>query len=285
MHFPSESNQVDRNFYLPHFSTDTQYSLKPGDHPRISLNLGLGDDFDVSFDEALRRGVGGEEMPLPHEALRVLSEAKENLDMRMSGKQGRKGSIGMGLFKETRAAIDKERRKRDVLLEEKEEEDSPKDVKTPKRAATPHRRRTSSPPISPISPTPVRAIPIPSSNRIDQVRDELDSPLTSAGIRIVSSPLLDRESTRQNSDADDSDWTTASEVSFSSLSMSEDEDVTGATTVDDLEMEEPTEGDDDEERMRVPLQPFNHAVGGHSSIYKFTRRAVCKVSHLSGSQR
>jgi len=29
--------------------------------------------------------------------------------------------------------------------------------------------------------------------------------------------------------------------------------------------------------MTVPLQPFNHAVGGHSLIYKFTRRAVCKV--------
>ncbi|EIW66408.1 hypothetical protein TREMEDRAFT_35090, partial [Tremella mesenterica DSM 1558] len=28
--------------------------------------------------------------------------------------------------------------------------------------------------------------------------------------------------------------------------------------------------------MTVPLKPFSHAVGGHSAIYKFTRRAVCK---------
>lgn len=30
--------------------------------------------------------------------------------------------------------------------------------------------------------------------------------------------------------------------------------------------------------MTIPLQPFNNKVGGHSEIYKFTRRAVCKVS-------
>ncbi|KAI5451481.1 inositol polyphosphate kinase kcs1, variant 2 [Naganishia albida] len=28
--------------------------------------------------------------------------------------------------------------------------------------------------------------------------------------------------------------------------------------------------------MTIPLQPFNNKVGGHSEIYKFTRRAVCK---------
>lgn len=28
----------------------------------------------------------------------------------------------------------------------------------------------------------------------------------------------------------------------------------------------------------VPLRPFRNQVGGHSAIYKFTRRAVCKVS-------
>jgi hypothetical protein len=39
----------------------------------------------------------------------------------------------------------------------------------------------------------------------------------------------------------------------------------------------------EEDRMTVPLQPFNHAVGGHSSIYKFTRRAVCKVSNAKSS--
>ena len=40
-----------------------------------------------------------------------------------------------------------------------------------------------------------------------------------------------------------------------------------------------TYGSEEEgESLTVPLQPFDHAVGGHSSIYKFTRRAVCKVS-------
>jgi hypothetical protein len=27
----------------------------------------------------------------------------------------------------------------------------------------------------------------------------------------------------------------------------------------------------------IPLRPFRNQVGGHSSIYKFTKRAVCKV--------
>lgn len=33
--------------------------------------------------------------------------------------------------------------------------------------------------------------------------------------------------------------------------------------------------------MTIPLQPFNNKVGGHSEIYKFTRRAVCKVRSIS----
>lgn len=38
--------------------------------------------------------------------------------------------------------------------------------------------------------------------------------------------------------------------------------------------------DDQEDVMTVPLQPFRNKVGGHSEIYKFTRRAVCKVCFL-----
>jgi hypothetical protein len=30
----------------------------------------------------------------------------------------------------------------------------------------------------------------------------------------------------------------------------------------------------------VPLKPFRNQVGGHSAIYKFTKRAVCKVSSI-----
>jgi hypothetical protein len=38
-------------------------------------------------------------------------------------------------------------------------------------------------------------------------------------------------------------------------------------------------------RMTVPLQPFKNKVGGHSEIYKFTRRAVCKVRIEMWSRR
>lgn len=31
----------------------------------------------------------------------------------------------------------------------------------------------------------------------------------------------------------------------------------------------------------IPLRPFRNQVGGHSAIYKFTKRAVCKVSNFS----
>jgi len=30
----------------------------------------------------------------------------------------------------------------------------------------------------------------------------------------------------------------------------------------------------------IPLRPFRNQVGGHTSIYKFTKRAVCKVGTI-----
>lgn len=33
----------------------------------------------------------------------------------------------------------------------------------------------------------------------------------------------------------------------------------------------------------IPLRPFRNQVGGHSAIYKFTRRAVCKVCSFASS--
>ena len=278
-HVPSLPS-LDRNFYLPHFSTDTQYSL-PDDpsKPKVALELGLGDDFDLSFGEAMRRGVGGEEMPLPQEAMRVLNEAKENLDKRVNGKQGRKGSIGMGLFKETRAAQAVKDLgagwKGQTVLEEEEPE--------PTKKTTPKKQRKASRDSlkSPSSPTPVKRGSIVDSVRRLQLDERVstDDEVTSAGIQIVSSPFLSREVTRQTSD-DESDWTTTSEISLSSLAISDDEeDLTrGTGYTEDDEQAVVTEGSGDEERMTVPLQPFDHAVGGHSSIYKFTRRAVCKVS-------
>ena len=32
--------------------------------------------------------------------------------------------------------------------------------------------------------------------------------------------------------------------------------------------------------LHIPLRPFRNKVGGHASMYKFTRRAVCKVSAI-----
>jgi hypothetical protein len=34
------------------------------------------------------------------------------------------------------------------------------------------------------------------------------------------------------------------------------------------------------ELPHIPLRPFRNQVGGHSAIYKFTKRAVCKVRHI-----
>jgi inositol-hexakisphosphate kinase len=84
---------------------------------------------------------------------------------------------------------------------------------------------------------------------------------------------------------DDSSWASISSESSSSTSS------TGSQSDTESDAEQGAEGiqegvagnalatstEDEEEPITVPLQPFNHAVGGHSSIYKFTRRAVCKV--------
>lgn len=75
----------------------------------------------------------------------------------------------------------------------------------------------------------------------------------------------------EENDEDDSGWTTTDTESFTS-----DPEEGGRDWLSGDEYGE-EDGEDEEDRMTVPLQPFNHAVGGHSSIYKFTRRAVCKV--------
>ncbi|ORY30041.1 hypothetical protein BCR39DRAFT_558862 [Naematelia encephala] len=268
LHFPSETTGIDQNFYLPHFSLDREYSLKPDSslhtrhgHP-VNLELGLGDDFDASFGEALRRGASGEELPLPKEALRALSEAKENLDASVLSKSARKGSIGMGLFRESRGAVirkmDKER------LEEVIEEVVP----------------TSSSPMRVASPTGMRPIPLPPRSQTRTMSEDNLSEATSASIQIVSSPRRRRRSSQttgshlhdaiEGSDPeDDSGWTSSSTGSFTDI----DKDELSPTDVEDQGQESETT---EEEKLTVPLQPFGHAVGGHSSIYQFTRRAVCK---------
>ncbi|WVF71825.1 hypothetical protein IAT40_006634 [Kwoniella sp. CBS 6097] len=355
LHYPSNGPNPGRSFFLPHYSTDTQYSLKPrSTSAGLPLDLGLGGDFDVSFGEAIRRGAGNEEMPLPREALRVLSEAKENLGLGSGSKQGRKGSMGMGLFKESRAAAtvkrgasyrseegDKDKGKdkeREYAISEEEAGEVPQPQARPhsrgkkdsqtrsrSRAATGsskgsvlpstsfptgsshHIRYPPDAEISPSSsvPTTPAAMPIRGLSRRRQelmeeaADDEGDVPVGIA----ISSPLLrnlsrspnianaaatsnqasphqgsqglyqggsDEEAVDDQDDQDedeDSGWTTTSTESLSGSG----EEATGWSTE---EGEQGGQGED--EALTVPLQPFNHAVGGHSSIYKFTRRAVCK---------
>jgi hypothetical protein len=70
-----------------------------------------------------------------------------------------------------------------------------------------------------------------------------------------------------------------SRISISSSSSSHDES--------DDSSEESTAPTDDEDDLKlnhlqdIPLQPFRNQVGGHKTIYKFTKRAVCKVGYNS----
>ncbi|ODN84162.1 hypothetical protein L202_00166 [Cryptococcus amylolentus CBS 6039] len=276
------TSSMDRSFYLPHYSMDQEYSLPKGkgkgkDDKTPKLELGLGDAFDNSFGEALRLGTEGKEMPLPKEALMMLSQAKEQLENTTGVKQGRKGSIGMGLFKESHAAaglkaeikkMEKEK-EREQVIEETEEED----VRRPRaRAETTSSRNTDKTlgaDQSPSSPLPIRG---PS-----QTHYPPRSPSTSSSAGHVSPTEQGDEDYQyvdddEQYDEDDESWTTTSTESFES-----DPDARDWMSDGDYEDGEREQ----EDRMTVPLLPFGHAVGGHSSIYKFTRRAVCKplVSH------
>lgn len=319
LHFPSDpkstSSMNEKHFYLPHYSTDSTYSLEPS-KKQMNFELGLGDDFDQSFGEAMRNGIGGAEMPLPQEALRVLSQAKENMDLRLVGKKGRKGSLGMGLFKESREGsrggvdevdcgppgLDKKtgggrsssRIKEQTLLEEDEviissDEGGPLSPNTipstPLISSTPSNMTGSE------SRHDSIPIPITPSTNLGQSGLE-DLSLQTAAISIVSSPLLRQspQSRRRSSGQqrshdsphsqslsfDDSGWTTTgsdeSSTGLSEVTSRDSQSQEGHSTSD------PRTSEDEGESMTVPLQPFDHAVGGHSSIYKFTRRAVCKVS-------
>ncbi|WRT67515.1 uncharacterized protein IL334_004487 [Kwoniella shivajii] len=306
LHYPSQSTNLDRSFYLPHFSTDQQYSLKPASPSAIPLELGLGGDFDVSFGDAIRRGVGGEEMPLPKEALRVLCEAKENLGLGSGVKQGRKGSMGMGLFKESREAVptrksrEKQKEKeKDYAVAEEGQLEMPssslprKDSRSRSRVTTTatkatalpitveessyqNLRHTISAGASPNSSIPGTPVPIRGPSRQQESSPEdasVAEPDISTSFPTASSlsrhRSLDVDDSTYNSpyeDDGDSGWTTTSTESL--LSEANDQEWSSDGQGDD------TEGTDD--GLTVPLQPFDHAVGGHSSIYKFTRRAVCK---------
>lgn len=71
-----------------------------------------------------------------------------------------------------------------------------------------------------------------------------------------------------------------------------------ALTAEDISYDQQTGTDDqadadaddeqdlvDLELPHVPLKPFRNQVGGHSAIYKFTKRAVCKASNFYGKEK
>lgn len=363
IHYPSRPvvpPSTGESYFLPHFSLDREYSLKPELSPsrRVNLNLelGLGGDFDASFGEAMRNGTAGKEMQLPPQALRALSEARVNLDERVSSKQGRKGSITMGLFKESRAQSKQRSGERDQVplgmlspsgaVEEaiSEEEDEARGVddvpsveerlvkpqrerartggsvegasSDQRRGGPTHDRTSSRRPSGEIkvrppavhrddtyrisSPSKSDRYPAPQADHFDSGSDYADE-TPRVDIRPSYISRLQEEahsrhdsgqsSTHSMSFDSESGWTTTSEESEDSsmpslgtgarrrLQSRSQSDAHGSQMYgQDGGDESATDMSDEEEPMTVPLQPFGHAVGGHSSIYQFTRRAVCKVS-------
>lgn len=288
VHIP-RTPDIGNSYFLPHFSTDRTYS-KDRD-TAISLEFGLGGDFDASFGEALRRGEGGEEMQLPQEALRVLTEVK------MAGKQGRKGSIGMGLFRESRAVLQQQQRM-EVVQEGKQSKDSEKSVSAATSSVVKETGGQGSPVKGmdtgiPTIPTPRKRYAedettSPQMRRSSTRRQIPPRPTSPSPAKHISAPKVFGPDL---SHSEDSGWTTASSsASFTgsesdSVSGTEDEELGRVESYDSESLEGKGAGEsetevsgEEEDRMTVPLQPFNHAVGGHSSIYNFTRRAVCKVS-------
>lgn len=248
---PNTSASVGNKFYLPHYSTDAKFSLARSKSKEPSLDVRLGGrHFDNSLGDAIRRGAsGGGEVALPKSALRVLSEAKEDMDHCAQVKQTRKGSIGMGLFKETRKP--QERRptvERDREVDLKEEPEPPADWSHLKEPAWTKKEEilTESPAL-----TPSELVPL--DRRLEEIQSEHD--LTSPR----RSSTLNRDEQPTSSFEEEDDWSTSS-----------------SSDLDSILSNWGSETDTDEEHIAVPLQPYGHKVGGHSSIYQFTRAAICK---------
>jgi hypothetical protein len=129
------------------------------------------------------------------------------------------------------------------------------------------------------SPTPVGAVPESSTRHLYHDLASIPSPWTTD---------------------DESAWESASATSTSSASSptsppepldshpgvtwpTDDEynDLSRHTPVDEdvgIDEQYHTQFDSSEDVLpHIPLRPFRNQVGGHTSIYKFTKRAVCKV--------
>lgn len=242
---PATSSGSD--FFLPHYSTDSKFSLQRDQpSPEFGVRLGTSNrNYDSTLGDAIRKGAsGGGEVALPPSALRVLSEAKEDMDNCAMSKQTRKGSIGMGLFKESRSqgrkATDRkssQERKGSGIVASEDQSTPLADVMEEevfpiqRRQSKSERRRPS-----------VKAGPL--------IDDE--------SAVIVTSPEKSKSGLGEEAEFDDdSGWSTTSSTTDSFVIGSDTEE-------------------SDEDPLAVPLQPYGHKVGGHSSIYQFTRAAICK---------
>ncbi|BEI97202.1 hypothetical protein CcaverHIS631_0207910 [Cutaneotrichosporon cavernicola] len=253
----SASNQ----FFLPHYSTDSKFSLQQG-HGRagtahsssFGVRLGMrtddGEFENTGLNDVIRRGAAnGGEVALPKLALRALSEAKEDMDTCATFKQTRKGSIGMGLFKESRSQQkDPERDRGGRAPESKPSLGLEAVVSTPPLEEVAEEEEVLG------SPPPCR----PSADHRSRRESKSDDNVVVAEPAGVPSPRQSIDRGRAYSFDDDSGWT-----STSSSGSGEFESASATDT-------------DDEEPLAVPLEPYGHKVGGHSSIYQFTRAAICK---------
>ncbi|CAK9783926.1 unnamed protein product [Cutaneotrichosporon oleaginosum] len=259
-HAPSLS-PCSNEFFLPHFSTDSKFSLPPG-HARAatghSSNFGVrlgtrtddGQFENTGLNDVIRRGAAnGGEVALPKLALRALSEAKEDMDTRATFKQTRKGSIGMGLFKESRS------RQKDADRDRSRGPES-KPMLGLEDVSSPLPLEGVAEEEEVFAPAPPRR---PSAGNRARRESKPDEKVLPAEATIVPSPQRPVDKGRSYSFDDDSGWT-----STSSSAGSDDFESASATDTDD------------EEPLAVPLEPYGHKVGGHSSIYQFTRAAICK---------
>ncbi len=346
---------------LPHYSLDTKFSRSPGglhcrDGTPVKLDLGLGIDFNQTVEEAFSRGLEeGTEVPLPREAVRVLTEARSMAQSKSATKGGRKGSLGMGLFKESTSALKRSRgngavkdggkdhrsgsvAESDGIAEEEREDGSGGGVtmagaRSVGRGPFPRLDSTSSdhssthsepledeerslPPVQNIivnkpaahhrpPPSPAIAIhpKVPShpvsvsSSPTDGYRFRSRHASASEASEASDGLLPDEDESGWTSEESEDSWATshssgpesgpeeenaglsyrvARQLSFSAPNESIPEGDTPVGRVSRQQTpREIIQGAS--QRMTIPLEPFHHKVGGHSEIYKFSRRAVCKV--------
>jgi inositol-hexakisphosphate kinase len=129
-----------------------------------------------------------------------------------------------------------------------------------------------------------------------------DKPRSSILDQPLSGPLppLEAASSPWSTD-DESAWESGSATTSLSLPSSSRLTATPPSLNDNDHSPQPTflppfaETDEDDDNVdlnhdwsqehlpHIPLRPFRNQVGGHSAIYKFTKRAVCKVSIIPPS--